>query len=338
MQSKQRILELVSRLEDLTACNEDSLLAFIVDLKFAISEIFNPASQYLSYLKFVKIRPDAAFVTDKERERSWQDAVAQIDNLLRVIINDPQINGNAVSASYSSDLGRSIHSSSDPALSMEEAVGRSLENFKETVDKEYPSLQEDGPIKEPLRGDSVATTGPLVQVPSSDGASQAQEDKQKIESVGRVLCVPGSDQLVNNEVITYLERLPATVMSIPKAVGYQSLIDRLNQCASAEFLVFILSADFHAYSRGQRPVDASLVASQAAAFQLVFLVAKFDRQKIVVLYNEEDEFLRPTEFFDLFYIPITPSGAWKEEVVRRIKGKRTVPAGLGLSLENQPRV
>ena len=210
--------------------------------------------------------------------------------------------------------------------------------FRSIVDKEYPSLQEDGPIKEPLRGDSVATTGPLVQVPSSDGASQAQEDKQKIESVGRVLCVPGSDQLVNNEVITYLERLPATVMSIPKAVGYQSLIDRLNQCASAEFLVFILSADFHAYSRGQRSVDASLVASQAAAFQLGFLAAKFDRQKIVVLYNEEDEFLRPTEFFDLFYIPITPSGAWKEEVVRRIKGKRTIPAGLGLSLENQPRV
>lgn len=338
MRSKQKILELVSRLEDLSVGNESGLRAFICDLNFTINEIFDPTSQYLSYLKHVKFFPSTVFVTDKERERSWQDGVAQIDNLLRVILNDPKVGGNAIAMSHFSDLEKSSHSPSDPTFPMEEAVVQSLENFKETVGMEYSLIEEDGPIKEPLRSDLIATAASLVQAPSPGQVSGMDENNQKSGSVGRILCVPGSNQLVNNEVMAFLGLLSAQVMSIPKPVAQESLIDRLNQCASADFFVFILSADFHTYSRTQRPVDASLMASQEAVFQFGYLAAKFDRQKIVVLYQEEDNFLRPTEYFDLFYVPITPSGAWKAEVVRRMKGNLAVPAGLGLSMENQPSV
>jgi predicted nucleotide-binding protein len=80
------------------------------------------------------------------------------------------------------------------------------------------------------------------------------------------------------------------------------------------------------------------VASQEAVFELGYIAAKFDRQHIVVLYQEHADFMMPTEFFDLFYIPITSSGAWKAEVVRRMKVNLAIPAGLGLSMENQPSV
>jgi predicted nucleotide-binding protein len=134
----------------------------------------------------------------------------------------------------------------------------------------------------------------------------------------------------------FLNNLHVKIISIPKVAGQESLMERINHCVDAEFVVFVLSADFHVYSRNQKPVDANVAASQEAVFVLGYLAAKFDRQKIVVLYTEEPDFLCPTQFFDLFYVPVSSAGTWKNEVLRRMNSKLSIPTGLGLSLEKQP--
>ena len=91
MESRQKVLELIRRFEDLPEGNESILRSLLVDLKFFIQENFGSDSQYLGYLRYVKFRPEAVFITDKERERSWHDGIAQVDNLLRVILNDTKI-------------------------------------------------------------------------------------------------------------------------------------------------------------------------------------------------------------------------------------------------------
>lgn len=338
MDSRQKIFDLLTRLQILPLSDDGVLFEFITDLKFTIQEIFGPESQYLDYLKYVKFIPEIVFVTDIERERSWLNGVSQVDNLLRVILNDVKVRDNSSSASVFSESGRIDSLPAPEVSSMEDAVEQSLEEFKKSVAEEYSSLEEEGPIQEPLRSDFSFLAMASVSIASSHQELNSQEDKKIVPSVGRVLCVPGSQQIVNHEVINFLTHLPAKVMGIPKAVGQESLVDRLGHCLEAEFVVFILSADFYSYSRTQKPVDASLVVSQEAVFELGYIAAKFDRQHIVVLYQEHADFMMPTEFFDLFYIPITPSGAWKAEVVRRMKGKLAIPAGLGLSMENQPSI
>lgn len=337
MDSKQKVFDLITRLQVL---NEDVLREFITDLKFTIKEIFGPESQYLAYLKYVKFTSEVVFVTDKERERSWHDGIAQVDNLLRVILNDPKVSGYpASSPSLSGSNQIDSLTSPEATPSMEEAVEQSLEEFKKSVAEEYPSLEEEGPIQEPLRVDFVAVAAASsVPTPSFQQELNHQEQKEDVASVGRVLCIPGSEQVINHEVMSFLTHLGVQIVPIPKVIGQESLVDRLSHCLDAEFVVFIMSADFYSYSRILRPVDASLVASQESVFELGYIAAKFDRQHIVVLYQEHADFLMPTEFFDLFYIPITPSGAWKAEVVRRMKVKFAIPAGLGLSIENQPSV
>jgi hypothetical protein len=247
MDSKQKIFDLITRLQVLPLFNEDVLHEFISDLKFTIEEIFGAESQYLDYLKYVTFIPEVVFVTDKERERSWHDGIAQVDNLLRVILNDSKVSGHPSSSSILSGSDR-IDSLTSPEAtpSMEEAVERSLEKFKKSVAEEYPLLEEDGPIQEPLRVDFVAVAAEAsVPVSSLQQELNLQEQKEDASSVGRVLYVPGSEQIINHEVMNFLTHLSVKVMSIPKAAGQESLVDRLSHYLDAEFVVFILSADFY---------------------------------------------------------------------------------------------
>lgn len=322
MDSRQKVFGLVTQLQELPLFDEPVLLGFISDLKLVIEEIFGPSSPYLDYLKYIKFQPDAVFITDKERDRSWQDGIAQIDNLLRVIVHDPKISGQII-------LGPNRIEplvSSAPNAAIEEAVQHSLQDFKNSVAEEYPQLEE-GPMKEPLGTDVVV-----------DGAAGHDGQQEHLPNLRLVLCVPGRDEVVNQEVTNFLERVSAKITAIPKAVGQESLMDRLSNCLNADFVVFILSADHHCYPRTQRPVDGNLIASQEAVFELGYFAAKYDRHKMVILYQEHPDFVRPTEFFELFYIPVNPSGTWKGEMLERMKGKRSISERLGLSAPQQPLV
>src|SRR5690348_10717758 len=101
MSHKSQILDLIKRLDDLPVRSEDLLKSFLVDLKITIKEIFGPGNQYLDYLKFVKFRPEAVFVTERELHRSWLSGKAQISNLLRVLLNDPAVHGSETDAASS---------------------------------------------------------------------------------------------------------------------------------------------------------------------------------------------------------------------------------------------
>lgn len=327
MESRQKILELVSRFEILPAGHQDELRSWLVDLNFALNEIFGPDSNYIQYLNYIQFQPDVLFVTDNEREHRWNQGVTQVDNLLHVILNDPKVSDQII---FDPDFIVQEDASS------EDRVQQSLEEFKESAVRQMQSIfPVEEEFKEPLRVDVTKSSRLLDQgsFKQEDGPVLVQNGTQ---NAMRILCVAGSNVLINDEVQKFLSELPAEVMPIPGAVGQESLIDRLNKCTAAQFAVFILSADYHYYSKSQRPVDGAVMASQEAVFELGYLVAKFSRRKIVVLYEETENFMRPTEFFDLFYVPVTANGAWKGEVLRRIKGNHSFEIALNLSVENGP--
>lgn len=326
MESRQKILELVSRFEILPAGHQDELRSWLADLNFALNEIFGPDSNYIQYLKYIQFQPEVIYVTDNEREGRWKQGVTQVDNLLHVILNDPKLSDRII-------LNPDVIVQED--ASSEDRVQQSLEEFKESAARQMLSIVAmDGAIEEPPHVDDAKSPRLLDQgsLKQEDGPVLAQNGTQ---NAMRILCVAGSNALINDEVQKFLSELPAEVMPIPGAVGQESLIDRLSKCTAAQFAVFILSADYHYYSKSQRPVDGAIMASQEAVFELGYLVAKFSRRKIVVLYEEIENFMRPTEFFDLFYVPVTANGAWKNEVLRRIKGNQSIETALNLSSENR---
>lgn len=345
MELKKKILDFMYRLEAIPVGHESLLKEYLSDLKKIIQVTFTSQSPYLNYLQFIKFKPDTVFVTDREREQSWQNGTTQVDNLLRVLLNDPKINPQNLSWTMSKEspvldsgieksleeFNRSVMESQKKIFdepfqeapaehtleNMQEAVSQSLENLQQSIISEHPDLK-----------DQIVSNG------TDKSAAQDLNKKDVISGLQRVLCVTSTDENLNAEVSGFLNLLHIEVIGIPKGGERETLMDRMNQCLNADFVVFILSADFHMYARSQRPADASLAASQSAAFQLGYLAAKFDRKHIIVLYREETEFIMPTEFFDLLYIAVTATGHWKEDVLHRMKGKQEISESLGLSKKN----
>ncbi|MBL8014060.1 MAG: nucleotide-binding protein [Candidatus Omnitrophica bacterium] len=351
MEIKEKILDFMYRLETIPIGHESLLKEYLSDLRKTIQQTFSSDSPYLNYLQFIKFKPDTVFVTDREREQSWQNGATQVDNLLRVLLNDPKVNvqnpsptslENAAQQSLS-DFNQSVienqqkiqksilesqteyviaHEDADaeifPSEKMKDAVSQSLENLQQSIIAEHPDM------KNHVLPESVQV--------------QNENKQQAIPGLQKVLLVPSQDEHLNAEVSDFLCNLQIEALSIPKGTEQETVMDRMNRCLEADFVVFVLSADFHIYARSLTAADSSLAASQVAAFQLGYFAGKFDRKNMVVLYREETEFVMPTEFFDLFYIPVTASGNWKEDVLRRMKGKQELSESLGLSKENNEMV
>ena len=307
MNQRKQFLDFVKRLDDLPSLSEDMLAEFTTDLKFAIQEVFGSDSQYLDYLKRIKFRPEAVFVTDRELQRCWYSGAAQVSNLLKVILNDPLIKADSLPEQlFSSDSNRQSIVSSES----ETEIQLSLQKLKLSMGDDHAvRAEEDGPIKEPLRRDLL-----VGQEGSSGEAAVSEHD-----GTGRILLVPGSDQLVNNEVAIFLRSLFTNVSICSSFEDHGPFVDRMNRYADTDFAIVILSPDFLFYPRTQTFESASLMASQGLIFQLGYLVAKLGRQRVIVLFQEHDRFRRPTDYFDLYYVSLNPTGAWKTDILKRME-------------------
>jgi hypothetical protein len=316
MSYKAQILDLIRRLDDLPVRHEDLLKGFLVDLKLTIKEIFGPGNQYLDYLKFVKFRPEAVFVTERELSRSWLSGKAQISNLLRVILNDPIVRASAEATpeEVPGEEEASIRRFSDIQDSIFGVLG---EFQKEVLNRPVPEGEE-GPLKDPLRKDFFDPPSGIKK-PEPAGAVPAPSGEQ-LPNSQRIFVVPGSDRLINHEVIEFLSA--ASVEIVQKEDDRrrgETLLDQLDRCASNDFAVFILGADFYFYPRTQSHESSRLMAAQEIIFQLGYLVAKLGRERVVILYQESDHFRRPTDYFDIYYVPLASNAVWKIDLRQRMK-------------------
>ncbi len=309
MSHKAQILELLKRLDDLPVRQEDLLKIFLVDLKLTIKEIFGPGNQYLDYLKFVKFKPEAVFVTERELNRSWLSGKAQIANLLRVLLNDPLVRGSAEADApeqAASEEDASIRRFSD----IQDSILGALDGFQKEILNRPSAELEEGPLKDPLRKD-------FFEAPSAVPTDNSQPAEPRPQP--RIFVVSGSDQLVNGEVMEFLNTASADVVKKEddRRRG-ESLLDQLNRVVSPDFAVFVLSPDFYFYPRTQDVDRARLMAAQEIIFQLGYLVAKLGRERVLVLYQESDHFRRPTDYFDIFYVPMTANAVWKIDLAKRL--------------------
>jgi hypothetical protein len=47
-------------------------------------------------------------------------------------------------------------------------------------------------------------------------------------------------------------------------------------------------------------------------------VAKLGRERVLVLYQESDHFRRPTDYFDIYYVPMAANAVWKIDLAKRL--------------------
>ena len=132
--------------------------------------------------------------------------------------------------------------------------------------------------------------------------------------------VAGIDNLVNSTVRAFLQKIGAYTFAADLQERRQAFIeDQFYTQQKFDFAVVILSPDEYMFQKIQDPQHALLVSAPKTVFDLGFLVGKLGRNRVVVFYEEIDKFKRPTEYFDLLYVPFDASGRWQEKLMRHIK-------------------
>ena len=73
------------------------------------------------------------------------------------------------------------------------------------------------------------------------------------------------------------------------------------------------------YGKDQKAKDAKLISQPNVIFELGFMIGKFGRDKVFVLYDGKKNYELPTEFFNAYYILYDESRIWQNELAKALK-------------------
>ncbi|NLE65510.1 MAG: hypothetical protein GX606_06310 [Elusimicrobia bacterium] len=351
MASIRKIKELVL---DLNAVDHDSphLEDCLCQVRDTLVHYFGPHSQYLTYFHTLKFRPVSASAVPEERVRCWVRAKRLLRDLLLVALDDPkvrphegiepwdfesEVDGEVLEAeriiaehqqrerasgvlkSSLSDVVRAFENRVRVDLGMTEQLNRAAHEGESLLER-IP--QRSGPgavwaalprLRIDLRDVHILNDGVedyLVHV-----SSFLRKDPTK-----KILFAACPDERMNQKVLRFLSGTEGLVIEAREGEGRPLAIQRsLAENPGITMAVVVLSEECWVRLKGDGRESPVAGPSPLTCFHLGLLVARLGRDKVVVVHEETPQFLRPTGFFDVNYVPLTSEGGWRQELARCIR-------------------
>ena len=306
---KNKIQQLIEQAQTLPYRQDDRLESFLFKLKETIQNIFGASSQYLTYLQKIRFKPASFFSSEMEYIKSWHNGQEETVNLLRDILNDPQLNQTNPAQSRLPSLFKKLSEPAKPAIpdpqkveDIRQSLSNTIDSFKNTV---LNSLHQ------PHFNDRF-DAHPLKEEKGVDQKKQTR----------RVVVITGGQQRLNTLAYEFLKRVNVEVAALDQWPHTdQSIIELFKEDGRFDFALVVLSPDFYVYPKDQSPLAARLMVKPEIVFQLGFLVGKLGRNRVVALYEEMDDFKRPTNYFEILYIPVDDhegKNYWQNELIKRL--------------------
>jgi predicted nucleotide-binding protein len=136
----------------------------------------------------------------------------------------------------------------------------------------------------------------------------------------KVFLVPGSNSLMYQEVMKFLKKLDLEAVVSKSRINYtESMEQKFIDYPQIKLAIVLLSGDDFVYPKDGRPGNAKLRASQDNVFELAYFLAKLSRQGVFILYQEQRNFLLPTDLMNAIYTPYLQGGHWRHELSKRLK-------------------
>ena len=144
--------------------------------------------------------------------------------------------------------------------------------------------------------------------------------KPKEQRSNQIFVVHGSHEDMKNHVVELLKKIGLNpVLSRDPTNTAKAMEEKLGDPLQMDFAVVILSGDDFVYPKNGKPAEAKLRATQITVFELGYLLGKFKRQNVFVLYHEQKSFLLPTGLNDVMYTPHDKTGHWRKELIQRLR-------------------
>ncbi len=116
--------------------------------------------------------------------------------------------------------------------------------------------------------------------------------------------------------IDKLELNPIILHELPNKG--RTIIKKFSDSSIAQFAIVLLSADDYAYEKNGSPDNGKFRARQNVIFELGYFIGFLGIEKVLVLYQETDNFEIPSDYSGVLFVPFDKNGKWKFDLVKEL--------------------
>ena len=165
----------------------------------------------------------------------------------------------------------------------------------------------------------AATIEPSSMATAENESSMEKESLPSPRLSNRILLLHGSNNEMKEKVVGVLTQLGFEIIISEDNENYSKpLTQKMTEYSDISFVVVVLSFDVYWYWKDQKPKDAKLCAHQNIVFELGYMIGKFTRNKVLVLYDEKKNFELPSNFFNAYYIPYDKERVWHTQLIKAL--------------------
>lgn len=160
----------------------------------------------------------------------------------------------------------------------------------------------------------------LLEFPIPQKVDKVQKDNTKVSN--SIFIVHGHDEAMKQAVARTLEKpgLEPIILHEKPDKG-RTVIEKFMDYSNVSFAVVLLSPDDMAYSKDSSPKDARPRARQNVILELGFFLGKLGRGRVIVLYQEKENFEMPSDYSGVLYKPYDSKGQWQFDLIKELKAR-----------------
>lgn len=147
----------------------------------------------------------------------------------------------------------------------------------------------------------------------------------EVKVVKQILVIHGEDNRILESVMKVLKEIDCEIVLAHDSTNYAKPWNQMSMdFPNIVFVVVLLSLEAFYYKKDQKPAQARQVCLQNVAFDLGFVLGKFTRQKVFILYQEKKSFELPAMFTEGFFVVFDDHQGWAKELKLVLKERQIV--------------
>jgi len=99
----------------------------------------------------------------------------------------------------------------------------------------------------------------------------------------------------------------------------KTIIEKFIDNSDVSYAIVLLSADDITYNKNEKPESAKYRARQNVIFELGFFIVKLGRDRVLALYELENDFEIPSDFSGVLFVKFDKPGKWQFDLVKELK-------------------
>lgn len=146
------------------------------------------------------------------------------------------------------------------------------------------------------------------------------EAQQEEFSSKEVFIVHGHNEEMKQTVARVIEKLGLTAIILHEQPNKgRTLIEKFVDYSRVSFAIVLLSPDDVAFKKNESIEQSKLRARQNVILELGFFLGKLGRERVLVLYDTNEQLEIPSDYQGVIYVAYDSDGRWRFDLARELR-------------------